>query len=67
MDRVIGPETGQEGMFREVEHVASAVVDGYRACIFAFGITGGGKTYTMQGTPDGALGRGCNHVVSTVN
>ncbi len=57
LDRVIGPETGQEGMFREVEHVASAAVDGFRACIFAFGITGGGKTYTMQGMPEGVLQR----------
>ena len=43
----------QEEVFNEVEHVAVSVVDGFRACIFAYGITGGGKTYTMQGTPDG--------------
>ena len=54
LDRVIGPDIGQEGMFEEVEHVAASVVDGFRCCIFAYGITGGGKTYTMQGPPSGA-------------
>ena len=41
-------------MFEEVEHVVASVVDGYRCCIFAYGITGGGKTYTMQGPASGA-------------
>jgi hypothetical protein len=51
---VVGPDSTQEDMFNEVEHVAVSVVDGFRACIFAYGITGGGKTYTMQGTPTGS-------------
>ncbi len=53
LDRVVGPEVGQEGMFHEVEHIAASVVDGFRACIFAYGITGGGKTYTMEGVAGG--------------
>jgi hypothetical protein len=54
LDRVVGPDIGQAGMFEEVEHVVASVVDGYRCCIFAYGITGGGKTYTMQGPASGA-------------
>ena len=30
----------------------SAVLSGYNACVFAYGATGGGKTYTMVGTQD---------------
>jgi hypothetical protein len=67
LDRVIGPDLGQEQMFNEVEHIAVSVVDGFRACIFAYGITGGGKTYTMQGTPDGTMTCGqciCDHATA---
>jgi kinesin family protein C2/C3 len=72
LDRVVGPDIGQAGMFEEVEHVVASVVDGYRCCIFAYGITGGGKTYTMQGPPSGTIGprpvciiyRRCPHVTA---
>ena len=36
-------------MFRDVAPLAQAVVEGYNACILAYGITGSGKTHTMQG------------------
>ena len=55
LDRVVGPEVTQAGMFEEVEHVAASVVDGFRCCVFAYGITGGGKTFTMQGPPSGTF------------
>jgi kinesin family member 18/19 len=28
------------------------VIEGYNACVFAYGTTGSGKTYTMTGTPE---------------
>jgi len=49
-DKVWGPETGQQGVFQDVEPMALSVIDGYNACIFAYGQTGSGKTYTMEGS-----------------
>lgn len=37
-------------VFSEVEPVIKSVVDGYNACIFAYGQTGTGKTFTMVTT-----------------
>ncbi|KAK9170638.1 hypothetical protein Syun_002778 [Stephania yunnanensis] len=39
-------------VFSEVEPVIKSAVDGYNACIFAYGQTGTGKTFTMEGKPD---------------
>jgi hypothetical protein len=39
-DRVFAPSEGQEDVFRDVAPLAQAVVEGYNACILAYGITG---------------------------
>lgn len=39
-------------MFTEVEPIIKSVIDGYNACIFAYGQTGTGKTFTMEGSAD---------------
>lgn len=31
-------------------HLVPSVIDGYNACVFAYGTTGSGKTFTMTGT-----------------
>lgn len=31
-------------------HLVPSVIAGYNACVFAYGTTGSGKTYTMTGT-----------------
>lgn len=33
-------------------HLVPSVIAGYNACVFAYGTTGSGKTYTMTGTPE---------------
>jgi len=33
-------------------HLIPSVIEGYNACVFAYGTTGSGKTYTMTGTID---------------
>ena len=32
--------------------ILTLVLDGYNVCIFAYGQTGTGKTFTMEGTPE---------------
>lgn len=49
VDRVWGPEQSQASVFRDVEPLALSVADGYNACVFAYGQTKSGKTYTMEG------------------
>ncbi|GAQ85314.1 Kinesin [Klebsormidium nitens] len=50
-DRVFGPHVDQTELFEEVQPVVQSVFDGYNACVLAYGQTGAGKTYTMEGTP----------------
>ncbi|VYS49205.1 unnamed protein product [Arabidopsis thaliana] len=51
-DRVFQPDSSQDDVFLEIEPVIKSVIDGYNACIFAYGQTGTGKTYTMEGLPN---------------
>ncbi|KFK35576.1 hypothetical protein AALP_AA4G008700 [Arabis alpina] len=51
-DRVFQPDSSQDDVFLEIEPVIKSVIDGYNACIFAYGQTGTGKTFTMEGTPE---------------
>jgi len=38
--------------------IVTSVLDGFNVCIFAYGQTGTGKTFTMEGTPEN---RGVNY------
>jgi len=49
LDRVFQPNSTQEEIFSEVSSFVRSVLDGYNVCIFAYGQTGTGKTYTMEG------------------
>jgi kinesin family protein C1 len=54
-DRVFGPATGQEEVFREVGEFVQSALDGFQVCLFSYGQTGSGKTHTMQGSGRGAM------------
>ncbi|KAJ0241049.1 Kinesin-like protein KIN-14Q [Hirschfeldia incana] len=57
-DSVFGPNASQADVFEDTAPFATSVIDGYNVCIFAYGQTGTGKTFTMEGTPDN---RGVNY------
>jgi kinesin family protein 11 len=47
---VFGPKSHQQDIFNHaVVPLVSEVLDGYNCTIFAYGQTGTGKTYTMEG------------------
>ncbi|KAH7307185.1 hypothetical protein KP509_22G049000 [Ceratopteris richardii] len=49
-DRVYGPHVGQGEFFQDVQPFVQSALDGYNACIFAYGQSGSGKTHTMEGS-----------------
>ncbi|ESW16784.1 hypothetical protein PHAVU_007G184500 [Phaseolus vulgaris] len=49
-DKVFTQETSQESVFVEVEPILRSAMDGHNVCVFAYGQTGTGKTFTMDGT-----------------
>ncbi|KAL4354931.1 hypothetical protein GQ457_06G019920 [Hibiscus cannabinus] len=51
-DKVFHQEANQEDVFVEVEPILRSALDGHNVCVFSYGQTGTGKTYTMDGTTD---------------
>lgn len=52
-DNVFGPDSDQEMVFESVAApIIDEVLEGYNCTIFAYGQTGTGKTYTMEGELD---------------
>ncbi|XP_071735388.1 kinesin-like protein KIN-14R [Rutidosis leptorrhynchoides] len=49
-DRVFSPNDNQVDVFGQALPLVTSVLDGYNVCIFAYGQTGTGKTFTMEGT-----------------
>ena len=48
-DRIFPENTSQYEIFDEIKSFIQSSLDGDNICIFAYGATGSGKTYTMQG------------------
>lgn len=48
-DRVFDSISKQEDVFQETLPAVHATLNGLNACVFAFGQSGSGKTYTMEG------------------
>ena len=51
-DSVFGPSTTQEQIFEECSGMMDSCLDGYNSCVFAYGQTGAGKTWTMAGNDE---------------
>ncbi|KAI7741670.1 hypothetical protein M8C21_005368 [Ambrosia artemisiifolia] len=57
-DHIFRPEDNQEAVFAQTSPLVVSVLDGFNVCIFAYGQTGTGKTFTMEGS---AENRGVNY------
>ncbi|CAI8595519.1 unnamed protein product [Vicia faba] len=57
-DRVYTPKDDQVDVFADASSMVISVLDGYNVCIFAYGQTGTGKTFTMEGVEQN---RGVNY------
>ncbi|KAF5740384.1 kinesin-like protein KIFC3 [Tripterygium wilfordii] len=57
-DHVFKPDDDQDAVFVQTKPIVTSLLDGYNVCIFAYGQTGTGKTFTMEGTPEN---RGVNY------
>ena len=71
-DRAFTPEVCQEQVFDEVSDVVQSALDGYKVCLFSYGQTGAGKTFTMQGSDrfpeqEGIIPRAISKIISTVS
>ncbi|KAF4754878.1 hypothetical protein FOZ63_015648, partial [Perkinsus olseni] len=50
---VFSPEATQEDVYNAtVGEVLDSVLDGFNGAVFAYGVTGSGKTYTMMGNTE---------------
>ncbi|XP_037053500.1 kinesin-like protein KIFC2 isoform X1 [Peromyscus leucopus] len=52
LDWVFPPDASQEEVFRQLESAVLSCLQGYSVCIFTYGQTGTGKTYSMEGPPE---------------
>uniref|UniRef100_A0A7S1PI74 Kinesin motor domain-containing protein n=1 Tax=Percolomonas cosmopolitus TaxID=63605 RepID=A0A7S1PI74_9EUKA len=50
-NRVFSPNNTQDEVFSDTKDLIQSSLDGYNVCIFAYGQTGTGKTWTITGKP----------------
>ena len=58
-DSAFSQSATQTQVFGEVSPFITSFIHGYNICLFAYGVTNSGKTYTMEGTDDDP---GINHL-----
>ena len=51
-DEVFPPCSSQDDVLRSVDPFITSFLNGYNVCLFAYGVTNSGKTYTMEGDAD---------------
>nr|XP_025121428.1 kinesin-like protein KIFC2 isoform X9 [Bubalus bubalis] len=51
-DQTVVASQGRTVVFRELESAVLSCLGGYSVCIFTYGQTGTGKTYSMEGPPE---------------
>ncbi|KAI1209591.1 P-loop containing nucleoside triphosphate hydrolase protein [Annulohypoxylon truncatum] len=47
-ERIFGPQETNHDVFDEISNFVQSVIDGKKACVFCYGQSGTGKTYTMS-------------------
>lgn len=69
-DAAFPPTISQAQVFEAVADVVQSALDGYKVCLFSYGQTGAGKTYTMQGGEgigeEGIVPRSVEKILATV-
>ncbi|KAI9679589.1 MAG: kinesin-like nuclear fusion protein [Trizodia sp. TS-e1964] len=63
-DRVFGPSCQNDAVFEEISQLVQSALDGYNVCVFAYGQSGSGKSYTM-GAEDGMIPRAVHQIYDT--
>ena len=51
-DHVFPQSEAQGDVYMQIEPFIKSFLDGYNVCLFAYGVTNSGKTYTMEGSPE---------------
>jgi hypothetical protein len=75
LSQVVGPKSQQRSIYEHaVAPIVNDVLKGYNCTVFAFGQTGTGKTYTMEGEMRqkvlyifGHLPRGCLELLNNLS
>lgn len=72
-DSVYGPQSTTEQVYNDMVYpLVEGVLEGYNATIFAYGQTGCGKSFTMQGPPAppaaiGIIPRAFDHIFEAIS
>jgi cell division septum initiation protein DivIVA len=51
-DSSLAPSSSQSSLFSEVSPLIQSSLDGFNVCLLAYGISGSGKTFSMEGTKE---------------